>query len=130
MRKRFTEFKLKSKQNKRKILTLYLIMIGLPGMLGVLDNFLAILPPFVAIIQNINIAHSLEAKPGLPHFPPCFHVYLLHLHRRNHPQMLISAIVVAVRQHCTATPLPCVAHALIHFCPCPNHNFNNSKLIS
>ncbi|KAF7814764.1 hypothetical protein G2W53_028733 [Senna tora] len=46
-------------------------------MKAILDNFLAILPPFVAIIKHIHITSCLETKPWLPQLPPNFHFALL-----------------------------------------------------
>ena len=49
---------------------------------AILDNFLSILPPFVAIIKNIDVAPRLKTKPRLPQLPPYLHLVLV---RRRTP---------------------------------------------
>lgn len=52
-------------------------MIRLPGMETVLHNLLAILPPFVAIVEDVDVAPRLEAEPRLPQLSPHLHLPLV-----------------------------------------------------
>lgn len=46
-------------------------------MKAVLDNFLAIFPPFVTIIKHIHITSGLETESWLPKLSPHLHLALL-----------------------------------------------------
>ncbi len=46
----------------------------LPWMKAILDNFLAVFPPFITIIKNIHITPCLETEPWLPKLPSHLHL--------------------------------------------------------
>lgn len=73
-----------------------------PGMEGVLNNFLAVLSPFVTIVKNIHIAHGFEAESWLSHFLPP--LYPLHLRRRRHPQPRRLTVLVATAVSAPISP--------------------------
>lgn len=46
----------------------------LPWMKAILDNFLAVFPPFITIIKNIHITPCLETEPWLSKLPSHLHL--------------------------------------------------------
>lgn len=66
--------------SKKRIIDFSYFNDAKPGVEAVLDHFLAVLPPFVAIVQHIHLAPCLEAEPWLSQLPP--HLHLSFLRRR------------------------------------------------
>uniref|UniRef100_A0A0A9FC53 Uncharacterized protein n=1 Tax=Arundo donax TaxID=35708 RepID=A0A0A9FC53_ARUDO len=65
---------------------MYAVYVHVPGVLRVLDDLLAILAPFVAVVEHVDVAHRLEAEPRLPNLPPRLPSAasrLLHPHRAH-----------------------------------------------